>query len=325
MSSDNHVVPLPSAVGREESEGISKKMDNLQINVRKNLVIVRAGDSSLHPRWVRGQLNRSWDLIVNYYGDRNDIFREKEYLRIDSKGPKWKSLKLLIEENIELIKKYDYIWLPDDDIDADLLTINELFNFARKYSFQLCQPSLSHESYVPVWLTLNIPFSRVRFTNYVENMVPCFKLDALIRCLPTMDENLSGWGIDHVWPKLIEKSSNSIGVIDALTVTHTRPVANPNNPDSNYTFMKNSGKTPRQEAEVLLDKYNLTGTKFLVQQISFIFGLTLSNNKIYSNIVMIIIYRLIILFSYLKRNPRRWDIDNLLSARMNSPFSSPAP
>jgi len=35
---------------------------------RRNLVIVRAGNSSLHPEWLKGDGARNWDIVVNYFG-----------------------------------------------------------------------------------------------------------------------------------------------------------------------------------------------------------------------------------------------------------------
>ena len=55
---------------------------------RKNLVIVRAGDSSLHEEWLQGEGERNWDLIVNYFGDDPQRYRKDDVQRIDSKGPK---------------------------------------------------------------------------------------------------------------------------------------------------------------------------------------------------------------------------------------------
>src|SRR2546423_553078 len=43
--------------------------------VRRNLVIVRAGDTSLHENWLAGPVDRNWDLIVSYYGDDPERFR----------------------------------------------------------------------------------------------------------------------------------------------------------------------------------------------------------------------------------------------------------
>ena len=62
---------------------------------RKNLVVVRAGDNSLHPEWLDGSAERNWDLVVNYFGDDPDRYRTHDVVRIDGKGPKWPALQTL--------------------------------------------------------------------------------------------------------------------------------------------------------------------------------------------------------------------------------------
>jgi hypothetical protein len=57
--------------------------------VRGNLVVVRAGDSSLHPTWLPASGHRNWDLLVSYIGDDPENFRVPAVTRIDGKGPKW--------------------------------------------------------------------------------------------------------------------------------------------------------------------------------------------------------------------------------------------
>jgi hypothetical protein len=77
--------------------------------VRRNLVIVRAGDSSLHPTWLPASGQRNWDLVVSYFGDDPQKFRIPDVTRIDGKGPKWIGLHKLLTENIDLVRQYDYI------------------------------------------------------------------------------------------------------------------------------------------------------------------------------------------------------------------------
>jgi len=38
--------------------------------MRKNLVIVRAGDQSLHPSWLEGPEERNWETILIYSGKK---------------------------------------------------------------------------------------------------------------------------------------------------------------------------------------------------------------------------------------------------------------
>src|SRR2546421_13104875 len=66
---------------------------------RPNLVIVRAGDHSLHPRWFDGKGDdRQWDLMVSYFGDNPVKHRDGDWPRMDIKGPKWPALYAQIQK-----------------------------------------------------------------------------------------------------------------------------------------------------------------------------------------------------------------------------------
>ena len=53
---------------------------------RRNLVVVRAGDSSLHPGWLAGPGERNFDLVVSYFGDDPAKFKAPDVARVDQKG-----------------------------------------------------------------------------------------------------------------------------------------------------------------------------------------------------------------------------------------------
>src|SRR5664279_707363 len=38
------------------------------MRTKRYLVIVRAGDRSLHPGWTQSPATRNWDLLVSYFG-----------------------------------------------------------------------------------------------------------------------------------------------------------------------------------------------------------------------------------------------------------------
>ena len=114
---------------------------------RKYLVIVRAGNGSLHSEWLAGDGTRNWDLIINYYGDSPDIFKADDVSRLDSKGPKWPALHDLIAAHPEWLSDYSHIWLPDDDLETDKASINRLFELCAEYRLQVAQPSLTWNSY----------------------------------------------------------------------------------------------------------------------------------------------------------------------------------
>src|SRR3954453_18440947 len=90
------------------------------------LVIVRAGDESLHPRWTDSLATRGWDLAVSYYGADPRRFRDPGQTRFDDAGLKWQALHALLTRD-EFWRRYDYIWFPDDDLAAEQAGISELF------------------------------------------------------------------------------------------------------------------------------------------------------------------------------------------------------
>jgi hypothetical protein len=225
---------------------------------RRFLVVVRAGDSSLHPQWLQGsagqQVERNWDLIVNYYGDDPQRYRDHgpDVVRIDGKGPKWPALKKLLADQRATWNAYDYVWLPDDDLAADCGTINRMFEMMAGLGLQLGQPSLSWTSYVSLVMTLHNPAFALRYSSFVEPMAPCFSRALLERVIVTFDQIISGWGLDYVWPTFLRNPATECAVLDRVQVTHTRPVGGPN-----YRFNREAGIDPKAEMAYLLKKHGI--------------------------------------------------------------------
>jgi hypothetical protein len=219
--------------------------------MRRALVIVRAGDTSLHEGWLAGPEDRTWDLLVSYFGDDPQRFRGEDVRRIDAKGPKWPALHALVRELADEIGAYDYVWLPDDDLACDKETINRLFAMCREHRLELAQPALSPTSHLGHAITLRNRSFRLRFTNFVEVMAPCFSADFLRRCAPSFGENISGWGLDYLWPSWASDAGR-VAIIDAAIIRHTRPVGGPN-----YRVLTERGITARDELLQLAAKYGI--------------------------------------------------------------------
>ncbi len=211
-------------------------------NLRRNLVIVRAGDNSLHPGWLAGGDDRSWDIVVNYYGDQPALYRQPDVERIDSKGPKWPALQRLLEENPRFLLDYDYIWLPDDDLATTCQEIDRLFAIMASEDLKVAQPSLSQSSYFGHLTTLHNGNFRIRYTNYVEVMAPCLAAAVLAKAVPLLNTNLSGWGLDFLWQKLVDQPATQMAILDEVQVRHTRPVGGPN-----YQMLRERGVSPWDE------------------------------------------------------------------------------
>jgi hypothetical protein len=220
---------------------------------RRHLVIVRAGDRSLHPQWLAGPQERSWDLVVSYFGDDPQIYREPDVRRIDDKGTKWPALHDLLISHPELIDGYDYVWLPDDDLSANKADINRLFELCTRHGLEMAQPALAWDSYISHLATLRNANFVLRYTNFVEVMAPCFSAAMLGRVLPSFNATLTGWGLDHIWPRYAEDPARGIAIVDAVVVRHTRPVGGPV-----YALLKEKGISPWDELRAFYQENGLS-------------------------------------------------------------------
>ncbi|WP_196501939.1 DUF707 domain-containing protein [Aestuariivirga litoralis] len=218
---------------------------------RRNLVVVRAGESSLHRAWLKGAETRNWDLVVSWYASSSYKRTADERLH-RVQGGKLDGLYKTFAALPDLLRNYDFIWLPDDDIDTNTPAINRLFETMRTHNLSIGQPALSWNSYFSHIITLRSPLAKLRFTNFVEVMAPCFAVDALRQTLPDFRESMSGWGVDRVWFTMLGSRRNSMAVIDQVSVFHTRPVGN-----VLASKVLSSGKTPRGEQADVMARHGL--------------------------------------------------------------------
>jgi hypothetical protein len=216
---------------------------------RRRLVVVRAGDASLHPSWLEGQEPATFDLAVSYYGDDPDAFSGTT-LRHFAKGGKWDGLYAFFMSNPVVLDAYDWVWLPDDDIATTTASINRLFDLVAEHALEIAQPSLTWDSYVGPFITLHNPRFQIRWTNFVEIMVPILSSAALRRIVPAFAGRHFGWGLDSVWSRWMPEPMFRAAIIDAVSVRHTRPVGKGN---------LSGGQAAAQKAErdELLARYGL--------------------------------------------------------------------
>lgn len=191
---------------------------------RRNLVVVRAGDASLHRQWLSAP-TRDFDVFVSYYGSTPNQFRHDADLYEARPGPKWPCIGSLLQEHRELVGQYEAFWFPDDDLAVDSASIDRMFAFFCAYRLCLAQPALTLDSYYTWRTLLRDPRCHIRYSRFVEVMAPIFSRESLHVCMPTFSQSRSGWGLDWVWPTLCaENDLGRIAVIDATPVRHTRPV-----------------------------------------------------------------------------------------------------
>lgn len=189
--------------------------------MRPNLVVIRAGDSSYHLGW--GDLAhrpRDWDCYVNYYGAR-DSYPAVGEERIFRHGvTKFFGVADMLDEQPDILDRYRAILLLDDDIAIEPEAITRFFGIVARYDLQLAQPALRRGSFFNHEVTRRERRAVLRYTRFVEVMMPAFSAAALRACRDSLRLTVSGWGLDYVWPRLLGYPERGIAVVDAVPVCH---------------------------------------------------------------------------------------------------------
>ena len=196
----------------------------LKSTAGRNLVIVRAGDNSLHRGWGADEPGCEFDLIVSYFGSDPSAFRLPHERRVDQKGGKWDGLYALFRQQPDLLDQYRYFWLPDDDLEADRSTIEAMFASMRRLDLDIAQPSLTLDSYFSHLPFLRCESFEFRFVDKIEIMAPCIRADILAKVLPLFQHSMSGFGLDSIWTRLGQDNRRRAAIFDSLSIRHTRPV-----------------------------------------------------------------------------------------------------
>ena len=191
---------------------------------RRNLVILRAGDSSIHRQWLElsPDCQRNFDVLVSYFGD-NDFPLTFEEMLVRQKSYKFDAIHTLFKHRPELWD-YDNFWLPDDDILISADNINRMFQTFDQYGLWLAQPSLTPDSYSSHPITVHNQDYALRFTTFAEVMAPVFAKSALQSVIGSFEGAQSAWGLDFVWPKILGYPPNKIAIFDDISMKHTREV-----------------------------------------------------------------------------------------------------
>lgn len=202
----------------------------------KNLLITTVGPYNHFLNWTDGRQEfdvRVWDYAYNPGFKYPLIFQ-----------------MLITEPN-----DYDYFFMPDEDINMTSRDINRLFAAMRDNDLDLAQPSIerSEESH-PSWEAFvhREGDGDIIPTDFVEIMCPCFSRKALERCLETFPKSQSGWGLDIVWPTLLQ--GNKIAIINSVIAQHTRKVKG----GCLYDALRKKGISPSTEKKRLMKEYGIT-------------------------------------------------------------------
>ena len=140
------------------------------------------------------------------------------------KGPKYHGLFEFIEANLERLRQYDLIALPDDDLQFVQGDWSEVFRKVQATGAALAQPSLDRRSF---WMH-DLLLQRRRFdhreVDFIEVMTPVFRTDFLLEMYHDFKINGSSWGLDYVWSSRAKETGRKLVVLDTCAILHTRRV-----------------------------------------------------------------------------------------------------
>ena len=221
---------------------------------RANLVILRSSDKSLHHQWDKnlGGEDRTWDLMLSHYGKSEPEDPDAEII-VKQGAFKYAACHRLFKD-IAWLNDYRAVWFCDDDIMTSWADINRMFKIFNDNDMLLAQPSLTKNSYGWWKECFQQPGMYLRFTNFVEIMVPLFSAEALQKCLFSFHGKITGHGLDYLWPHLLGFPRTKVGMIDAVAVHHTRPAGT----GPIYDEARQINVTPADEFHPIMKEYNLS-------------------------------------------------------------------
>lgn len=195
---------------------------------------------------------RNYDILVNNWGEP-DFFRDRQpELYREIKNHKYRTLASLYGSDFKILNKYDFVMCPDPDLKIKVKDINKLFDVAKQYNLDLCQPSITGHLNHPSLASVDDKKIMIRHMSLIEPMCPIFSRKAMFSCLWTFSLSYSAWGLDFVWPVIVSNDKkDNVGVINNISVEHTRPCV------SNAVVFPN-GKRAWDEHQDTLAAFGLT-------------------------------------------------------------------
>ena len=151
----------------------------------RNLVIIPAGDNSLHltesNKWQLSleKEKTGFDLCVVYYGKDKEVadrYKKNCKFFFEKQGSKWQLMRTILKE--QFWKQYEFIWLPDDDLEISANDVSLMFKTANKHGLRMGQPSMIDENVVHRYkeILLKRKDCELHYTNFVEIMCPFFSV-----------------------------------------------------------------------------------------------------------------------------------------------------
>ncbi len=184
--------------------------------------------------------------------------RRATRLPAQAPAPKFALINRLIE-GIDL-EPYDHVIVVDDDIHVRAGFLPAFLAHQHAFGFAVAQPARAWHSHFDHGLVLRRPWLAARRTRFVEcGPMVSFNREAVRLLLPFDAEN-EMWGMDLVWPLVLERAGLKLGIIDALPVDHSlRGQATTYDRSTEeaamHAFLARTPHLPMSEAFTVLERY----------------------------------------------------------------------
>lgn len=124
------------------------------------------------------------------------------------------------------LSSFDYVVVCDDDIYLPHGFLPAFLAYQKSYDLAIAQPARAWHSYFDHAFVLRRPWWKVRETRFVEcGPLVSFRCDAA-RLLMPFEHAEHLWGLDLIWPAVLEQHGLKMGIVDAIPVDHSlRPQA----------------------------------------------------------------------------------------------------
>jgi len=125
-------------------------------------------------------------------------------------------------------ESFDWVVVVDDDVELPPGFLDAALSLAERHDLALCQPARTADSFSDHPIVTCQPGLSARQTRFVE-IGPCvlMRRDAAASLLPFEEAAGMGWGLDFVWPAIMDARGLRMGILDAVPIAHRlrRPVS----------------------------------------------------------------------------------------------------
>lgn len=194
----------------------------------KNLLVINKGKDAVEIQ--RDGVN--WDLMEIYFLptdiariQKNSSESDAEYVVFETSRQMRKlAIVKAIFDRHDFWRGYERIMIADDDLIPVSCSVTDIFDLFSTTGCRVGQPALTQDSYFYHVITIQNATFAWRRTNFAEIMCPIFTREAIEEYLPSLNETISGAGLDYLWSYKEWMRYGGVAILDKTPVRHCRPV-----------------------------------------------------------------------------------------------------